>query len=200
MAQSKISGLDRFNRWLQQLERKSRAPQELMDRVAQYGASSTVRRIKGGVGPDNAPLTKKYKKSGNTLRDTGALMNSISAKSGPTYAAWGSNLPYARIQQEGGTVKPKKAEKLAIPAGWQTRRLMRKYGESPARCIQGMQADGYKVWFLEKAIMADGGQGQFVLFVRKNSVEIPSRQYLRLDDQDEQEIARIVNEWLGEQT
>lgn len=198
MAQSKVWGLERFNRWLAGTQRRALNPRQLMDRVAQYGASSTVRRIKSGVDPENAPLTKRYKKNGKTLRDTGTLMNSISARSGKDFAAWGSNQPYARIQQTGGTVKPTQAEKLAIPAGWQTRRLMRKYGERPKRCIQGMKADGYRVWFLENAIMADGGQGQFVLFVRKKSVEIPAREYLKLDDQDEQEIARIVRHWLGE--
>jgi phage gpG-like protein len=198
MAQSRITGLERFNRWLKRLEQKARSPKDLMDRVAQYGESSTVRRIRDGVGPENAPLTRKYKKSGNTLRDTGALMNSITAESSATYAAWGSSLPYARIQQEGGTIEPKKAKKLAIPAGWQARRLMRKYGESPAKCIQGMKAAGYRVWFLENAIMADEGKGQFVLFIRKDSVEIPARQYLKIDDADEREIERIVNHWLGE--
>jgi phage gpG-like protein len=155
--------------------------------------------MRDGVGPENQPLTKKYKKSGNTLRDTGALMNSIAAKGGSDYAAWGSNLPYARIQQEGGTIKPHNARKLAIPAGWETRRLMRKYGETPKECIQGMKADGYKVWFLDRAIMADGGKGQFVLYIRKDSVEVPARQYLLLDEQDEREIQQIVKNWIGEE-
>lgn len=198
MAQSRIRGLERFNRWLKRLEQKARTPKDLMDRVAQYGASSTVARMRDGVGPENAPLTKKYKKSGNTLRDTGALMNSITAESSASYAAWGSNLPYAAIQQKGGTIEPKRAKKLAIPAGWQARRLMRKYGESPKQCIAGMKADGYRVWFLENAIMADEGKGQFVLFVRKDSVEIPARQYLQIDSHDEREIEKIVNRWLGE--
>jgi phage gpG-like protein len=36
------------------------------------------------------------------------------------------------------------------------------------------------------------------LFIRKDSVEIPARQYLKIDDADEREIERIVNHWLGE--
>lgn len=198
MAQGMIRGLERFERWLDRLRRKALRPDQLMDRVAQYGASSTVRRIRSGLPPENAPLTQRYKKSGQTLRDTGELMDSITAKHGTDYAAWGSNQPYARIQQEGGVIKPSQAQKLAIPAGWETRRLMRRYGETPRRCIEGMRADGYRIWFLPKAIMADDGSGPFVLFVRKEQVKIPARKYLRLDDADEAEIGRIVHAWLGE--
>ncbi|RUM88398.1 MAG: hypothetical protein DSZ24_03780 [Thermodesulfatator sp.] len=201
-AQVKVEGLESFEGFVGRLRARLEDLQELMEEIARYGESSTVRRIKEGVPPPNAPLTRAWKKGNDTpLRDTGRLMASITHRAGRDFAAWGTNVPYARIQQLGGRVKPKKAKKLAIPAGWHTRRLMRRYGETPEKCLEGLRRAGWRIWFTDGAIMGQpprkrGRAKPVVLFIRKKSVTIPARPFLKIDEQDKREILEIVREWI----
>ena len=201
-AEFRAEGLRVFERFIDRLLFKVADMQGLMERIARHGVSSTVRRIKEGVPPPNAPLTRGWKRGNDTpLRDTGRLMGSITYRAGRHFAAWGTNVEYARIHQLGGEIKPKRARKLAIPAGWHTRRLMRKYGETPEKCLEGMRRAGWKIWFTDGAIMGQqprkrGKAKPVVLFIRKESVTIPPRPFLRIDDQDKREIFEMVSQWV----
>ena len=206
--QIEFEGSDEVKRGLDRLGRAFTSARPLMDRVGAYAASASVARIRDGMEPSNAPLTRSYKKGSNTtLRDTGKLQGSITHRAMPFSAAWGTNEIQARLLHEGGTVRPKKAKKLAIPAGWRTRRLMRRYGETPRSCIQRMRESGdYNVWTSKsgKAVLAKrktvAGQAKlFVLFVLLDSVTVPSRPFLRLDDRDRREIDRIARRYLTDQ-
>ncbi len=118
----------------------------LFENIGQYMASSTQRKIKGGIDPVNSPLTRAWKKSGLQLRDTGRLLSSITHKVDEHSVIVGTNVIYGRIQQLGGTIRPKKAKKLWIPAGWESRKLMRRFGHTPSAVMKGMKAAGYKLW------------------------------------------------------
>ena len=200
-----FEGSDDVHRGLVQLERAFLDPRPLLERVGAYGASSSQRRIAGGMDPENAPLTRAWKKgSDTTLRDTGKLQGSITHRATRRAAAWGTNEIQARLLHEGGTVRPRKAKKLAIPAGWKVRRLMRRYGETPGSCIEAMRSSGdYAVWtsrsgkaVLAKRKTAAGKAPVFVLFILKDSVTVPARPFLRLDDGDRAEIDRIAKRYL----
>jgi len=201
-AEARIEGLKRFERFLDRLLLKVSDLRPLMEEIGARMVSVTQERIKEGVPPPNAPLTRAWKKGNDTpLRDTGALMASLDYRAGAEFVAWGSNLPYARIQQLGGRVEPKKAKKLAIPAGWHTRRLMRRYGETPEKCLEGLKRAGWKIWFTDGAIMGRpprkrGRAKPVVLFIRKEAVEIPARPFLRFEEPEKREIREAVREWL----
>ena len=173
----------------------------LMKDVGQYMTSSTQRKIEQGIQPENAPLTKAWKKGGLPLKDTGKVISSISFKYDNTTAVIGTEATQGWLIHQGGTIKPKTAKKLYIPAGWKTRQMMRKFGLTPAKCIEGMKAAGYKVFAPKgkKAVMAQQGKGDpFVLFVLKDSVDIPARPFLTVDDLDEQIITEKAIEWLNQ--
>lgn len=175
----------------------------LMDEIGEYMVSSTQRKIKEGIQPENSPLTRAWKKGGLALRDTGRLMSSIDHKADAQSVTIGTNVLYGRLQQLGGKIVPKKANKLYIPDGWKTRQMMRKFGLTPGKCIEGMKKAGYGVWRSKsgKAMMAaeKGKKGKpFVLFILKNSVEIPKRRFLNIDSLDRKVISQKVDSWLNQ--
>ena len=168
-----------------------------LEEVGIYMVSSTVRKIKSNIPPPNSPLTQRVKGGNLTLRDTGRLMSSIAYRKGPNYVAIGTNVKYARIQQLGGTITPKRAKKLAIPASAETRRLMRRHGASVRAALEGLRSSGWRIWFRERSIMGQkGGSKPQVLFVRKESVRIPARPFLKVDDGDRQVIVNIFRRYL----
>ena len=166
-----------------------------MPKIAAYLQSCANKKINQGVAPANAPLTAAVKQGNKTLRDTGALAASIAAHSGQTWADASTNLKYARIQQEGGTITSK-GKGLWIPAGAKTRQLMRQYSAtSPGQLIRAMKGAKWKMWRTGKAWMAQKGkQTPFVLFIIKDKVEIPARPFLYIDKKEEAYIMKLVRE------
>ena len=162
----------------------------VMRKAAMYLQSSANKKINGGISPANKPLTQEVKGGGQTLRDRGDLAMSITPHSGDLWADASTNLIYARIQQEGGTVTPKNAKALWIPASARVRTLMRSYGQStPRGLIAVMEADGYKFFKPKSSKIYWAKKGkrgkEFPLFIIRKSVKIPPRPFLYIDDQDE---------------
>jgi len=180
-----------------------------MRKISKHLQSSAVGKINRGIKPENSPLTQELKQGKNPLKgDTGNLMGSIAPHHGKDWASASTNLSYAKINQEGGTVTAK-GKSLAIPASYQTRLLMRRYNaQKPRELIEAMKADGYSVFRLKKEgggstniLLAKKKRGEpFALFILKKSVKIPARPYLYLDEADEKfvtnEIRKSVREIL----
>lgn len=166
-----------------------------MPKIAAYLQSCANKKINRGVSPANAPLTAAVKQGNKTLRDTGALAASIAAHSGKDWADASTNLKYARLQQEGGTITGR-GKGLWIPAGAKTRQLMRQYSAtSPGQLIRAMKGAKWKMWRAGKAWMAQKGkQAPFVLFIIKNKVEIPARPFLYIDQKEETYIMKLIRE------
>jgi phage gpG-like protein len=183
---------------------------ETMKRAAQYLQSSADRKIKSGVPPANSPLTAKIKRGSQTLRDSNSMARGIASHSGELWADAGTRAKQARLLQEGGTIRPKKARALWIPAGPKTRDLMkRRYGvQTPAALIKAMKADGYdgfytplsKVYCMYKKgkALKRGGTGKagepFALFIVRSSVTIPARPFLYIDGRDETYLTDLVRQ------
>ena len=77
----------------------------VMRDLAVYGENSTKRRFEFGIGPDGTPWKKSLRAQltgGKTLVEHRVLVGSIQPESGRDWAAWGSNVKYARIHQLGG--------------------------------------------------------------------------------------------------
>ena len=180
---------------------------DTMRKAGAYLKSSADRRIKAGVAPANSPLTAKVKSGNQTLRDSGDLARSIAAHSGPLWADASSNKKQARLLQEGGVIRPKKAKALWIPAGPETRRLMKHYGaKSPGELIRILKADNYggfitplsKVYCMYKKA-GKGKNGRkikegkpFMLFIVRSSVTIPARPFLKIEKKDEEFLLNLI--------
>lgn len=172
----------------------------LMADIAVYLVSSSQRKIAEGIPPENAPLTKAVKNGSKTLRDNGILAASITPSGSRDTAQAGTNMKYARLMHFGGTVTPKSASALYIPASASTRKLMRTYGETPGKCISAMKAAGYQIWKSKsgKALLAKNGKEAepFTLFIIKQSVTVPARPFLVLDEKDRAIIALKLENYL----
>jgi phage gpG-like protein len=179
----------------------------VMRKAAMYLQSSADRKISGGVAPPNAPLTQEVKRGSQTLRDRSELVKSIASHSGDSWADASTNLAYARIQQEGGTISPKNAKALWIPASAKTREKMRHYNAwTPGKLIAAMKADGYagykagKAYFIYKKgrELKSGKHGkrgqEFMLFIIKDSVKLPPRPFLYIDEKDEAYLMKLVQD------
>jgi phage gpG-like protein len=163
--------------------------------VASYLRSQADKRIKNGVPPPNSPLTARVKQGSNTLRDLGTLMRSTASHSGNLWADCSTAAKQARILQYGGTIKAK-GKALYIPAGPETRRLMKRYGaQSPGALIAAMRAEGYTFFYtpLTRAFCAVKKKGKpFALFVTRKSITIPARPFLHIDPKDERYIVHYL--------
>ena len=174
---------------------KSGSLEPTMRRVSKYLVSSAVRKINGNIPPENAPLTQTVKRGNKTLRDNGQLIASIAPQNGRDWAAAQTNKAQARILQEGGEIKGK-GKGLWLPASERTRSLMRKYNaQRPGELIDAMKADGYTLFRTGKVFCARKKRGKgepFALFIIKDSVKIPARPFLYLDDADEKHITKEI--------
>ena len=170
-----------------------------MRKVSKYLVSSAVRKINGNIQPENAPLTQEVKQGNKTLRDNGQLMASIAPQNGKDWAAAQTNLKYAKIQQEGGTIHGK-GKGLWLPASTKTRTLMRHYNaQKPAELIQAMKQDGYSFFRTGKVFCAKKKKGEpFALFIIKQSVTIPARPFLHIDEKDEKHITKEIKKAVHE--
>jgi len=170
-----------------------------MRKVSKYLVSSAVRKINGNIQPENAPLTQEVKQGNKTLRDNGQLMASIAPQNGKDWAAAQTNLKYAKIQQEGGTIHGK-GKGLWLPASAKTRTLMRHYNaQRPAELIQAMKQDGYSFFRTGKVFCAKKKKGEpFALFIIKQSVTIPARPFLHIDEKDEKHIIKEIKKAVHE--
>lgn len=170
-----------------------------MRKVSKYLVSSAVRKINGNIQPENAPLTQEVKQGNKTLRDNDQLMASIAPQNGKDWAAAQTNLKYAKIQQEGGTIHGK-GKGLWLPASAKTRTLMRHYNaQKPAELIQAMKQDGYSFFRTGKVFCAKKKKGEpFALFIIKQSVTIPARPFLHIDEKDEKHITKEIKKAVRE--
>lgn len=163
-------------------------------RAARYQASETVKRIASKTTPSNAPLTVAIKGSSKPLRDTGLLQNSIAYRVEGNTAIIGTNRIGARLQNEGGTIKPKKARKLWIPANKKVRAMLRNAGTITA-LIKKLNGQGYGCFRRGKAFMyCKKGEKPEVLFILKDSVVIPARPFLYFTNDDIKAIGKIMKE------
>ena len=177
----RLNGVDRF------LEGMAGRLKHLTPALQDAGlrmVSITVDRIKKGVPPPDAPLTVRAKGGDRTLMDTGRLVSSITYRVQGNQLSWGTDVMYAAVHQFGATISAKRAKKLAIPA---TQRMRRASSRTGVRAtLEKLRASGWRIWFTKGAIMGQQGRkSPEVLFVRKESVNIPKREFLKFGNEEE---------------
>lgn len=114
-------------------------------------------------------ISPKTNKSGTTLVKSAKLVNSITYRVDSSTVTIGTNLKYARIQHEGGTIYPARAKYLAIPLT----------KEAAARKPRDFQ----NTFIAKGCIMRTLSDNTVeALYALKRSVEIPARPYMFVDD------------------
>ena len=157
-------------------QRVAANPAAIMAAIEPYLVFSTQRHIELEQGPDGpwprlSPRYARRRRGGDAhiLRDKGYLYKNLSADSGADYALVGSNLPYARIHQLGGTID--------MPERQQT--IYQAYDK---------RRDRFDAKFRAKS------KSNFARDVKvgAHQLKIPARPYLYIDQTDRDEIERIA--------
>jgi len=144
------------------------------------------------------PRTAKWQPSAagqSPARQSGALAASMTFEvaSGGDAVEWGSGLVYARVQDEGGTIRPRRARALAIPLNDEAR------GKRPRDfpdlfLLPADAGDEHVGVLMRKTGVGDGLEGMFVL---RKSVRLPARPYLFVAPADEDYLAAALSKRLA---
>lgn len=113
----------------------------LMREVGDRLVASTKLRFEDGVEPGGAPWRPSIRAktgAGQTLRDTGRLMASITRVAEPRRVIVGTNTRYAAVHQFGSTIRAKTAKGLRFKIG--NRFVVRRQVTIPARPFLGVSA------------------------------------------------------------
>lgn len=128
---------------LSRLALESDGRRSLLDQIGAGEADNTRLRFTDQAGPDGTPWTPSIRartQGGETLRDTGRLMNSITHLTTPDYTEVGTNVMYAAMMHGGGTIQAVGGGylKFRIGAAW----IQKKSVTIPARPFLGLDSDG----------------------------------------------------------
>lgn len=173
----------------------------LMKELSLWALSTVQKNIEKGITPVNAALTQEVKQGNKTLRDTGRLRASLTARHSETEAVVGTNVPYAQTHnREDGrsetVIRAKSGKSLAIPASARVRTFQRRYGFSAREVIAGLKKDNYIVFrplkngrpgnviFAQKKVISRKTMrsASIPLFILKKSITIPTRPFLFIPD------------------
>lgn len=116
---------------------------DLLDQIGIGLAESTRLRFSDGVSPEGDPWVQSLRaklQGGETMRDTGALMNSISHFVTADAVEVGTNIPYGPWLHFGATIRPTGGQYLTfkVPGGGWARKTE---VELPARPWLGISED-----------------------------------------------------------
>ena len=142
-----------------------------------------------------APATIEYRGQGHPLQDTGTLRRSIKTEqTGPDKATVFTELKYAPLQNEGGTITAKK-NWLFIPAAG-TRKLERRYGYSPKEVLDGLRAAGFWVFRVGRTVCyrQKGKKRLHVAYYLKKSVTVPARKFFYISNGELEMISQEVGD------
>ncbi|WP_418113392.1 hypothetical protein RJD40_10575 [Vibrio scophthalmi] len=193
-------------------------------------AVSMVQQNMDGPFKANAPLTKQLKNNGaKPLKDTGDTRASINYQSQGDNTVVGTIKPHAKLINDGGTLKPKHSQKLAIPVNKQVKQRVNAWGVK--KTLRQLESKGWKIFFRPKAIMgrappgakpfglkikskhnksarkrkdgtySENAKGVFyVLFYRSSGIKVPKREFMKLNETQEKTLTRIIERVLEDKT
>ena len=138
-----FQGEEKILKWLAKVEQKSKDNTELYSELGDILLEGVHDRFKRGVAPDGRPWQKSWRaiaQNGQTLRDTGRLLNSIITITKKNNVIVGTDVLYAKLMHYGGTIRAKSKPYLVFKTptgGW----VKRKSITVPARPILGVSED-----------------------------------------------------------
>lgn len=104
-----FQGQQKLQVWLDRVKSLSGDHQKLYDELGDILLKGVNDRFKQGVAPDGRPWQKSWRaiaQTGQTLRDTGRLLNSIHVKLNKNGVSLSTNVIYARMMHYGGQTRP----------------------------------------------------------------------------------------------
>ena len=138
-----FQGEEKILKWLAKVEQKSKDNTELYSELGDILLDGVHDRFRRGVAPDGRPWQKSWRaiaQNGQTLRDTGRLLNSIVTITKKNNVLVGTDVLYAKLMHYGGTIRAKSKPYLVFKTptgGW----VKRKSITIPARPIFGVSED-----------------------------------------------------------
>ena len=138
-----FQGEEKLKDWLRKVESKAGDHKALYDELGDILLDGVHDRFKRGVAPDGRPWQKSWRaiaQNGQTLRDTGRLLNSIITITKKNNVIVGTDVLYAKLMHYGGTIRAKSKPYLVFKTptgGW----VKRKSITVPARPIFGVSED-----------------------------------------------------------
>ena len=138
-----FQGEEKILKWLAKVEQKSKDNTKLYSELGDILLDGVHDRFKRGVAPDGRPWQKSWRaiaQNGQTLRDTGRLLNSIITITKKNNVIVGTDVLYAKLMHFGGTIRAKNKPYLVFrtpTGGW----VKRKSITIPARPIFGVSED-----------------------------------------------------------
>ena len=128
---------------LLKIEGLASAPRaELMEGIGRLVQEQTRRRIEEEKTSPAGARWKANRAGTSTLYASGALSRSVDYIASEESVQVGSGIVYARIHQQGGTIRPKKGKALAFRAG--NRMVFARLVNIPARPWLGLSADNQR--------------------------------------------------------
>lgn len=146
-----FQGEDKILEWLAKVEQKSKDNTKLYSELGDILLDGVHDRFRRGVAPDGRPWQKSWRaiaQNGQTLRDTGRLLNSIVTITKKNNVLVGTDVLYAKLMHYGGTIRAKSKPYLVFKTptgGW----VKRKSITVPARPIFGVSEDDAQNMLLE---------------------------------------------------
>lgn len=116
--------------------------QAMFDDIGAYGVSSTQMRFIDQSGVDGNPWKQSWRaklQNGQTLRDTGRLMNSMTHNVIDNGVEWGTNVEYAAPLHYGARILPKTGQYLVFNVAGNWRKV--KEVVNPPRSFLGINAE-----------------------------------------------------------
>lgn len=153
--------------------------QSLLTTIGVRLSQSIKARLRSGL---VRPTTNK---AGATLVKSAKLLNSIHYQVAGNRVIVGTNLAYARIQHEGGTITPRHARFLAIPL-------------CPEASVR--KPRDFDHTFIAKGVIFQTVEGKEPrpLYALKRSVKLPARPFLFLDDPTRDTLRNLVAAYVNQ--
>jgi phage gpG-like protein len=128
---------------LSRLALEGSGKRELLDLIGIGEAENTRLRFVDQKGPNGqawTPSIRAKTQGGDTLRDTGRLLNSITHVTSADYVEVGTNVLYAAMMHEGGTINATGGGYLKFKIGnrWSSKKSV----TIPARPFLGLDSEG----------------------------------------------------------
>lgn len=127
---------------LQQFADFDKRKDEMFTEIGGYGVSSSQMRFVNQNDVDGNPWKQSWRaqlQGGQTLRDTGRLMNGLNFQTLSNGVEWGSGEEYAAMMHFGGAILPKTAEYLTFNVAGNWRKV--KSVEIPPRTYLGINSE-----------------------------------------------------------
>lgn len=176
-ASIRLEGTDAVRKALASVADGLSQARPLWQQIGAEVLKSTQRRFGTGTAPDGNPWPPSLRalaEDGQTLVNSGRLLDSLNYQATDSQVEVGTNVIYAAIHQFGGDVHHKaRKQVLNFKAHARTGKILRGF-RSKSKSNLSMQAD-----------------------VGAHDIRIPARPFLGLDDQDEVAVIKVVEDYVA---